>query len=58
MFCLEFDENEYPIIKNNNVKFKISDFISALLSHYFCFCQFYQYKKQQDIRIRFFPVAC
>lgn len=58
MFSLEFDENEYPIIGNNEIKFRISDFIRALLSHFFCFCQYYQYKKNQDIIIRFSPVFC
>lgn len=58
MFQLKFDETQKPTVINEQNSFKLFDFITDILSKRFKFCQFYQYKKEQDIRIRFFPVDC
>ena len=58
MFQLRFDESENPTVIFNQNSFQIFDFITAILSSHFKFSQFYQYQKQQQITIRFFPVNC
>lgn len=58
MFQLQFDESETPSIITNGNSFKLFYFITNLLSYHFRFCQFYRYKKQQNITIRFFSVGC
>ncbi|MGD1698682.1 competence protein CoiA [Dapis sp. BLCC M229] len=57
MFQL-IEEPENIAVKVNQNSFQIFDFITALLSSHFKFSPFYQYKKQQHIKIRFFPVNC
>lgn len=58
MFQLRFDETELPNVITDTRCFKLFDFVTELLSHHFHFCSFYQYDKQQNIRLIFFPVNC
>ena len=59
MFNLKLDKYETPIvIINEKINFKLYDFITELTSSNFKFCQLYRYKKQQKIKIRFFPIYC
>ncbi|NEO54152.1 MAG: hypothetical protein F6K54_14330 [Okeania sp. SIO3B5] len=58
MFQLQFDASKNPtVIPDNNI-YLLKNFITEILSCHFKFSQFYRYKKQQNIKIRFFPVNC
>ena len=58
MFQLQFDQSENPTVIFNNNTYLLKNFITEILSGHFKFSQFYRYKKQQDIQIRFFLVDC
>ncbi|NES04313.1 MAG: hypothetical protein F6K22_16640 [Okeania sp. SIO2F4] len=56
MFQLQFYASKNPTVISDNNIYLLKNFITEILSGNFKFCQFYRYKKQQDIKIRFFPV--
>ena len=58
MFQLQFDQSENPTVIFDNNTYLLKNFITEILYGHFKFSQFYRYKKQQDIKIRFFPVNC
>ncbi|MGB3513808.1 MAG: competence protein CoiA family protein [Microcoleaceae cyanobacterium] len=58
MFQLQFDASKNPTVISDNNFYILKNFIAEILSGHFKFSQFYRYKKQQDIKIRFFPVNC
>ncbi len=57
MFKLAFHEN-YPVVETNYGNISLEEFVEALLTGKFRFCETYRLAKKQTVTLVFFPVTC